>query len=97
MYTGILGKIEIQKVQRDTSGNIVLNSGNPAILPLKELAYISNWSIEDTTDMIEVTRLGMYMPNKSPVSVPLKTHGTFLPLSLNEEITEVLSKRMSGT
>ena len=32
----------------------------------KDIAYISNWSVEDTTDMIEVTRLGVKFKEKMP-------------------------------
>jgi predicted secreted protein len=52
MYTGLTGKIIIN---RDA---IVQNT--PVV------AYISNWSVEDTTDIIEVTKLGNKFKEKLP-------------------------------
>ena len=49
-YTGLTGKVEINK------------AGSTA----KEIMYISNWSIEDTTDVIEVTKLGNGFKEKLP-------------------------------
>ena len=52
MYTGIMGKVIL------TSQNIV------ATTPV--VAYISNWSVEDTADIIEVVQLGKKFKERIP-------------------------------
>lgn len=52
MYTGLTGSISIDS-------NVTTGTPVP-----KPVAYISNWSIEDTTDVIEITELGKEWKNK---------------------------------
>ena len=54
MYTGLTGKLEIALEENGTFGTST------------EVAYISNWSVEDTTDIIEVTKLGKEYKEKQP-------------------------------
>lgn len=53
MYTGLAGSISIDP---EVKNNVTPNP--------QPVAYISNWSIEDTTDVIEITELGKAGKNK---------------------------------
>lgn len=53
MYTGLTGKLIINR-------NAIVPNTTPVV------AYISNWSIEDTADIIEVTKLGGKFKEKLP-------------------------------
>lgn len=56
MYTGLTGKL--------TLGIVSTEGGTQSASELPAVAYISNWSIEDTVELIEVSVLGQKTKNK---------------------------------
>lgn len=55
MYTGLTGKLSI---------GVTSSEESQSVSTLPALAYISNWSIEDTVELIEVSVLGNKTKNK---------------------------------
>lgn len=56
MYTGLTGKL--------TLGIVSTEGGTQSASELPAVAYISNWSIEDSVEIIEVSVLGQKTKNK---------------------------------
>lgn len=64
MYTGLTGKVRIGVSTSTNSDTGTNTAASTSTVP--EIAYISNWSVEDTVEIIEVSELGKKAKGKLP-------------------------------